>query len=105
MAQSPAIALSAFSTDAQGVTHVTIPVDGDTTPTGPATGPRTGLPAGRLRQRLSGQGHATDSSARARRRWRQLVTYLVYDDPSSTSQPLRLALVVPLGLGPARGRP
>ena len=96
-AQSPGIALSGFSTDAQGVTHVTIPVDGDTTPTGTGNwtadlGCRPGSCANVYPVKVT-LGDASGSGA-------QLITYLVYDDPSSTSEPLRLALVVPLGLAP-----
>jgi len=103
-AQSPAMALTSFSTDVQGVTHVTIPVDGDTTPTGTGNwtanlGCRPGSCANVYPVKVtltdsSATGSGTGSSSA------QLITYLVYDDPSSTSQPLRFALVVPLGLAP-----
>ncbi len=99
-AQSPAMALTSFSTDAQGVTHVTIPVDGDTTPTG--TGNWTaklGCRPGSCANVYPVKVNLTDSSGTGSAA-AQLVTYLVYDDPSSTSQPLRFALVVPLGLTP-----
>ncbi|HLN43794.1 MAG TPA: hypothetical protein VK215_15155 [Acidimicrobiales bacterium] len=98
-AQSPAMALTSFGTDAQGVTHVTIPVDGDTTPTG--TGNWTaklGCRPGSCANVYPVKVTLTDSSATGSAA--QLVTYLVYDDPSSTSQPLRFALVVPVGLAP-----
>jgi hypothetical protein len=98
--QSPAIALTAFSTSAAGVTDVTIPVDGDTTPTG--TGNWTadlGCPLGSCANVYPVKVTLTDSGSSGSG-GAQLVTYLVYNDPSSTSQPLRLALVVPLGLAP-----
>ncbi len=102
VAQSPAIALPAFSTDAQGVTHVTIPVDGDTTPTG------TGNWTADLKCRPGSCANVypvkvtlTDSSASgSASASTDLVTYLDYDDPSSSSQALRFALVVPEGLAP-----
>jgi hypothetical protein len=101
-AQSPSIPLSAFTTDAQGVTHVTIPVDGDTTPTG--TGNWTadlGCPMGSCADVYPVKVTLTDSApSGSGGGGAQLVTYLVYDDPSSTSQPLRVALVVPVGLAP-----
>jgi hypothetical protein len=96
-AQSPGIALSGFSTDSQGVTHVTIPVRGDTTPTG--TGNWTadlGCRPGSCANVYPVKVTLSDSSGPGA----QLITYLVYDDPSATSQPLRLALVVPVGLAP-----
>ncbi len=96
-AQSPGIALNGFSTDTQGVTHVTIPVDGDTTPTG--TGNWTavlGCRPGSCANVYPVKVTLSDSSGSGA----QFVTYLVYDDPSSTSEPLRLALVIPLGLAP-----
>ncbi len=98
-ARSPSIPLTGFSTTAQGVTTVTIPVDGDTTPTG--TGNWTadlGCQLGScanvypVKVTLTDSGSGTSGA--------QLITYLVYDDPASTSAPLRLALVVPLGLAP-----
>ena len=48
--RSPALSVSSLTTDAQGVTHLTIPVVGDTTPsdTGDWNG-RPRLPAGELR--------------------------------------------------------
>jgi len=100
LAQSPAIALSGFETDAQGVTHVTIPVDGDTTPTGTGNwtadlGCQPGSCANVYPVKVTLGDSAPSGSAGA-----QLVTYLVYNDPSSTSQSLRLALVVPIGLAP-----
>src|ERR1019366_367643 len=96
-AQSPDIALSGFNTDGQGVTHVTIPVDGDTTPTG--TGNWTanlGCRVGSCANVYPVKVTLSDSSGSGA----QVITYLVYDDPSSTSEPLRVALVVPLGLAP-----
>ena len=86
--------------DAKGVTAVTIPVDGDTTPTGTGNwtadlGCRPGSCANVYPVRVT---LADSSGARERS---QLVTYLVYDDPSSNSQLLRFALVVPLGLAPS----
>ncbi|HVA04321.1 MAG TPA: DUF6049 family protein [Acidimicrobiales bacterium] len=97
IALSPGLALSGFSTDVQGVTDVTIPVDGDTTPTG--TGNWTadlGCQSGSCANVYPIKVTLSDSSGSGA----QLVSYLVYDDPSATSEPLRLALVVPLGLGP-----
>ncbi len=102
-AQSPPMALSSFATNAQGVTEVTIPVDGDTTPTG--TGNWTadlGCQPGSCANVYPVKVTLTDSAAPAPGSdGAQLVTYLVYDDPSSSSQLLRFALVVPLGLPPA----
>ena len=95
---------SGFTTSAQGVTTVTIPVDGDTTPTG--TGNWTadlGCQPGScanvypVKVTLTDSGTGAGSGA-------QLITYLVYDDPSSTSQPLRLALGGAAGAGPGHGR-
>ncbi|HEY5026181.1 MAG TPA: hypothetical protein VII76_14495 [Acidimicrobiales bacterium] len=100
-AQSPSIPLTGLSTTS-GVTNVTIPVDGDSTPTG--TGDWTadlGCQPGScadvypVRVTLTDPDGPGPGTAAA-----QLVTYLVYNDPASTSQPLRLALVVPLGLAP-----
>ena len=103
-AQSPAIALSAFTTDAQGVTHVTIPVDGDTAATGPGNWTANlGCPPGSCADVYPVKVSLTDTSSSGSgsgTSGAQLITYLVYDDPSVTSQPLRLALVVPLGLAP-----
>jgi hypothetical protein len=102
-AQSPPIPLSEFTTNAQGVTQVTIPVDGDTTPT--ATGNWTadlGCQPGSCANVYPIKVTLTDSAASGPGSdGAQLVTYLVYDDPSSSSQLLRFALVVPLGLTPA----
>jgi len=103
-AQSPPIALSTFSTDGQGVTHVTIPVDGDTAPTG--TGNWTahlGCVPGSCADVYPVKVTLIDSAstgAGSGGGGTQLITYLIYDDPSRDSQPLRLALVVPLGLAP-----
>jgi len=105
-AQSPAMALTTFSTDTQGITHVTIPVDGDIRPTG--TGDWTadlGCRPGSCANVYPVKVALTDSSASGSgtapgAAGTELITYLVYDDPSSTSQPLRFALVVPLGLAP-----
>ncbi len=101
-AQSPPIALSTFTTNA-GLTQVTIPVDGDTTPTGTGNwtadlGCQPGSCANVYPVKVAltdsaGSGPGSDGA--------QLITYLVYDDPSSSSQLLRFALVVPLGLTPA----
>ncbi|HLM97293.1 MAG TPA: DUF6049 family protein [Acidimicrobiales bacterium] len=103
-AQSPAMALTTFSTDTQGITHVTIPVDGDIRPTGTGDwtadlGCRPGSCANVYPVKValtdsSGSGTAPGAAGT------ELITYLVYDDPSSTSQPLRFALVAPLGLAP-----
>ena len=101
-ARSPSIALTGFSTTAQGVTTVTIPVDGDTTPTG--TGNWTadlGCQPGSCANVYPVKVTLTDAAASSSGTGgAQLITYLVYNDPSSTSQALRLALVVPLGLAP-----
>jgi hypothetical protein len=106
-ARSPALPVSALTTDAQGVTHLTIPVVGDTTPTGSGDwtadlGCRPGSCADVYPVKVtltdsSAQGSNTSSSTGEA----QLITYLVYDDPSSTSQPLRFGLVAPLGLASA----
>jgi hypothetical protein len=48
----------------------------------------------------SGSGSGSGSGAATGARTPQLITYLVYNDPSPTSQPLRFAFVVPLGLAP-----
>jgi len=105
-ARSPSIPLTGFSTTAQGVTTVTIPVDGDTTPTG--TGNWTadlGCQLGSCANVYPVKVTLTDSApgSGAGTSGAQLDTYLVYDDPASTSEPLRLALVVPLGLAPPTG--
>lgn len=102
VAQSPAMAFTAFSTDAQGVTHVTIPVDGDTTPTGTGNwtadlGCRPGGCANVYPVKVSLTDSSGSGSGGAAA---QLITYLDYDDPASTSQALRFALVVPVGLAP-----
>ncbi len=100
-AQSPALALSSFSTDAQGVVKVTIPVDGDSVPTG--TGNWTAdlqCRPGSCADVYPVKVTLTDSAASGGGSGAQLITYLVYDDPSPGGQPLRLALVVPLGLSP-----
>jgi hypothetical protein len=118
-AQSPVLALSALTTDAQGVTHVTIPVVGDTQPAGtgdwtadlrcalgscanvyPVKVTLTDSPASG-----SGAGSGPGSGSGTATRGAQLVTYLVYNDPSPTSQPLRFALVVPIGLAPPAADP
>lgn len=107
LAQSPALALGTLATDAQGVTALTIPVAGDSAPPGPGDwtahlGCRTGGCAGVYPVAVTVAGAGAGSSA-------QLVTYLVYDDPSLHAQPLRFALVVPLALAApvagSRGRP
>jgi hypothetical protein len=98
-ARSPALALTSLTTDAQGVTTLTIPVVGDTTP--PGGGDWTadlGCAPGSCADVYPVKVTLTDSAPNAG--GAQLVTYLVYDDPSSTSQPLRVALVAPLGLAP-----
>jgi hypothetical protein len=101
-ARSPAITLTALTTTAQGVTDVTIPVDGDTTPTG--TGDWTadlGCQPGSCANVYPMKVTLTDSAGSGSgATGAQFITYLVYDDPSSTSQALRLALVIPLGLTP-----
>jgi hypothetical protein len=108
VAHSPALAVSALPKDASGVTRVTIAVRGDGAP-GPAgagnwtaeLGCRPGSCANVYPVKVTlTDSAATGSTTGAGTEGAQLVTYLVYEDPSPASQPLRFALVVPLGLAP-----
>ncbi|HTZ09103.1 MAG TPA: hypothetical protein VMB72_08525, partial [Acidimicrobiales bacterium] len=105
LTRSPALPLSSLATDAQGVTTLTVPVVGDAAPPGAGTWtadlrcPAGGC-AGVYPVEVAVGGATPGSGAPSA----QLVTYLVYDDPSSQAQPLRFALVVPLGsTSPAAG--
>jgi len=100
-AQSPALAVSSLVTDAQGVTGLTVPVVGDAAPTvaGDWTADLDCAPgscAGVYPVRIT----LTDSASTGSVSGTQLVTYLVYDNPASGSQPLRFALVAPVGASP-----
>lgn len=102
--RSPALSVSSLTTDAQGVTHLTIPVVGDTTPsdTGDWTadlGCQPGSCADVYPVKIALDDPSSPRSADGAS-GAQLITYLVYDDPSPASQPLRVALVAPLGLAP-----
>ncbi len=104
-AQSPPVPVSGLTTDGQGVTHVTIPVDGDTTPPGPGDWTADlrcalGSCANVYPVKVTLTDSSAPSGAGSGPRGPQLVTYLVYNDPSPTSEPLRFALVMPLGLAP-----
>ncbi|HUI03158.1 MAG TPA: DUF6049 family protein [Acidimicrobiales bacterium] len=99
LTHSPALSVSALSTNAQGVTRLTIPVVGDTMPgTGGDWTADLGCTPGSCADVYPVKVSLSSTAGAA---VAQLVTYLVYDDPSSTSQPLRFAFVVPLGLAPA----
>jgi hypothetical protein len=120
LARSPSIPVSSLPTDGQGVTTLTIPVEGDTTPAASTTkgswlaqlGCAPGSCADVYPVKInladaalagaSGTQPGTSASGApgSAPSEAQLVTYLVYDDPSSSSQPLRFALVIPLGLAP-----
>jgi hypothetical protein len=96
--RSPSLPLTSLTTDAPGVTTLTIPVVGDTTPDVPGdwTADLHCVPGDcadvyPLKVTLSDSGSGGGA---------QLISYLVYDDPASTSQPLRFSLVAPLGLAP-----
>ena len=101
VAHSPAIPLSSLSTDAQGVTGLTIPVNGDPPPTesGNWTADLNCNP-GSCADVYPVKVTLGDDSSSPAGAGAQLVTYLVYDDPAAGAGPLRFALVVPLGLAP-----
>jgi len=96
MARSPTLAVESLSADAHGGLRVTIPVIGDVAPTVPGNwtaplGCRSGC-AGVYPLKVT----LTDSASSAT--GPSFVTFLIYDDPSPGSHPVRVALVVPLGL-------
>lgn len=104
IARSPTLALSSLPADASGTVDLTVPVDGDTTPAtagawtadlGCVSGSCAGVYPVKVALVDTGPSGSPPTGAAP------LVTYLVYDDPSPTSQPLRLGLVVPLGLASA----
>jgi hypothetical protein len=102
LTRSPALAVSALTTDAGGVTRLSVPVQGAGAPSqgGVWTADLGCAPdscAGVYPVKVALSDSASDTSSPAA----QLITYLVYDQPSTSTVPLRVALVVPLGLPPS----
>jgi hypothetical protein len=102
VARSPALPVTALATDPQGVTHITIPVAGDTSPT--TTGDWSadlGCTPGSCADVYPLKVVLTDTRAgTATATGAQFITYLIYNDPAPKSEPLRFAMVAPLGLAP-----
>ncbi len=108
LARSPTLAVKSLAADAHGDLRVTIPVMGDVAPAaaGDWTAPlgcRSGC-AGVYPLKVTLVDSASPAIGPS------FVTFLIYDNPSAGSHPVRVALVVPLGLpaanlagGPAGG--
>ena len=101
VARSPELALTSLTTDAGGVTRLSVPVEGAGAPSqgGVWTADLGCTPescAGVYPVKVALSDSASGGSSPAA----QLVTYLVYDQPSTSTVPLRVAIVIPLGLAP-----
>jgi hypothetical protein len=96
--RSPVLDVGSLPTDAQGEVRVTVPVLADAAPATSGTwtadlGCQLGSCAGVYPLKVALTDTASPGSAGP-----SFVTYLIYDNPIATSQPLRVSLVVPEGV-------
>ena len=101
LTRSPALAVSALTTDAGGVTRLAVPVEGTGAPSpGGVWTADLGCSPDSCAGVYPVKVALSDSASGGSGPVAQLVTYLVYDQPSASTVPLRVAVVIPLGLAP-----